>query len=124
VNDPVLLIPALAHATEHLSFACTSSVLQTPPCTFARQVSTLDPLSRGGVAWNLVTSSLPHAGASLGYGGLPAHAERYERAETEDDTVLRDPRRGLSAEPAQIHPIHHVGKYYDVAGPHLADLSP
>ncbi len=31
VNDPSLLIPAMAHATEHLGFAFTSSVLQDPP---------------------------------------------------------------------------------------------
>src|SRR5438552_10505535 len=42
VNDPVLLIPAMAHATEHLGFAFTSPVLQTNPFTFPRLVSTLD----------------------------------------------------------------------------------
>jgi FMN-dependent oxidoreductase (nitrilotriacetate monooxygenase family) len=137
VNDPALLIPAMAHATEHLGFAFTSSVLQIHPFTFARQVSTLDHLSRGRVAWNIVTSYLPNAGASLGYGGLPLHDERYERAEEylevtyklwegswEDDAVLRDTKRGRYADPAKIHPIHHVGTYYDVAGPHLAEPSP
>ena len=62
VNDPMLLIPAMAHATEHLGFAFTSSVLQTHPFTFARQVSTLDHLTQGRVAWNIVTSYLPNAG--------------------------------------------------------------
>ena len=80
VNDPALLIPAMAHATEHLGFTFTSSVLKIHPFTFARQVSTLTS-SGGRVAWNIVTSYLPNAGASLGYSGLPAHDERYERAE-------------------------------------------
>ena len=80
VNDPALLIPAMATVTEHLGFAFTSSVLQTPPFTFARQISTLDHLTKGRIAWNIVTSYLPNAGASLGYGGLPSHKERYERA--------------------------------------------
>jgi FMN-dependent oxidoreductase (nitrilotriacetate monooxygenase family) len=137
VNDPALLIPAMAYATEHLGFAFTSSVLQIHPFTFARQVSTLDHLSGGRVAWNIVTSYLPNAGASLGYGGLPLHDERYERAEEylevtyklwegswEDDAVLRDTRHGIYADPTKIHPIHHIGKYYDVAGPHLAEPSP
>lgn len=31
VNDPALLIPAMAYVTEHLGFAYTSSVLQAPP---------------------------------------------------------------------------------------------
>jgi FMN-dependent oxidoreductase (nitrilotriacetate monooxygenase family) len=136
-NDPALLIPAMAYATEHLGFAFTSSVLQIHPFTFARQASTLDHLSRGRVAWNIVTSYLPNAGASLGYGGLPAHDVRYERADEylevtyklwegswEDDAVLRDTGRRIYADPTKIHPIHHVGKYYDVAGPHLAEPSP
>jgi FMN-dependent oxidoreductase (nitrilotriacetate monooxygenase family) len=137
VNDPALLIPAMAHATEHLGFAFTSSVLQIHPFTFARQVSTLDHLTRGRVGWNIVTSYLPNAGASLGHGGLPAHDARYDRADEyldvtyklwegswEDDAVLRDTRRGRYADPAKIHPIHHVGTYYEVAGPHLSEPSP
>ncbi len=137
VNDPALLIPAMAYATEHLGFAFTSSVLQTHPFTFARQVSTLDHLTRGRVAWNIVTSYLSNAGASLGLGGLPVHDERYNRADEylevtyklwegswEDDAVLRDTQRGMYADPAKIHPIHHVGTYYDVAGPHLSEPSP
>ena len=66
VNDPALLIPAMAYVTEHLGFAFTSSVLQTHPFTFARQISTLDHLTRGRVAWNVVTSYLANAAASLG----------------------------------------------------------
>lgn len=137
VNDPALLIPAMAHVTEHLGFAFTSSVLQTHPFTFARQVSTLDHLTQGRVAWNVVTSYLPNAGASLGLGGLPTHDERYDRADEylevtyklwegswEDDAVLRDTERGIYADPAKIHPIHHVGKHYEVAGPHLSEPSP
>jgi FMN-dependent oxidoreductase (nitrilotriacetate monooxygenase family) len=137
VNDPALLIPAMAYVTEHLGFAFTSSILQTHPFTFARQVSTLDHLSRGRIAWNIVTSYLPNAGASLGYGGLPAHDERYDHADEylevtyklwegswEEDAVLRDIQRRRYADPAKIHPINHVGKYYEVAGPHLCEPSP
>ena len=137
VNDPALLIPAMAYVTEHLGFAFTSSILQTHPFTFARQVSTLDHLSRGRIAWNIVTSYLPNAGASLGYGGLPAHDERYDHADEylevtyklwegswEEDAVLRDTQRRRYADPAKIHPINHVGKYYEVAGPHLSEPSP
>ncbi len=137
VNDPALLIPAMAHVTEHLGFAFTSSVLQTHPFTFARQISTLDHLTRGRVAWNVVTSYLSNAGASLGLGGLPTHDERYDRADEyldvtyklwegswEDDAVLRDTKRRMYADPAKVHPINHVGKHYEVAGPHLSEPSP
>lgn len=137
VNDPALLIPAMAAVTENLGFAFTSSVLQTHPFTFARQISTLDHLTRGRVAWNVVTSYLSNAAASLGLGGLPTHDERYDRADEyldvtyklwegswEDDAVLRDTKRRMYADPAKVHPINHVGKHYEVAGPHLCEPSP
>jgi alkanesulfonate monooxygenase SsuD/methylene tetrahydromethanopterin reductase-like flavin-dependent oxidoreductase (luciferase family) len=47
VNDPSLLIPAMAHATEHLGFAFTHSVLREHPFNFARRISTLDHLTDG-----------------------------------------------------------------------------
>jgi alkanesulfonate monooxygenase SsuD/methylene tetrahydromethanopterin reductase-like flavin-dependent oxidoreductase (luciferase family) len=123
VNDPSLLIPAMAQATEHLGFAFTQSILQEQPYNFARRISTLDHLTKGRVGWNIVTSYLESAGRNLGFGGLPPHAERYERAHEyvdvvykllegswEDDAVRRDIERALEtridvpalAEPAAI----------------------
>lgn len=137
INDPAMLIPAMAQVTEHLGFAYTSSVLQMPPFTFARQVSTLDHLTGGRVGWNIVTSYLRNAGTNLGFEGLPSHDERYDRADEyldvayklweaswEDDAVLRDTEHRRYAEPSKIHPINHVGNYYNVEGPHLCEPSP
>ena len=80
VNDPSLLIPAMAHATEHLGFAYTSSVLQSHPFTFARQISTLDHLTKGRVAWNIVASYLEGSGRNFRRTGLLDHDERIEEA--------------------------------------------
>ena len=138
VNDPSLLIPAMAAATEDLGFAFTQSVLQEQPFNFARRLSTLDHLTKGRVGWNIVTSYLPDAARNLGYGGLPPHEDRYRRAEEymqvvykllegswEDDAVIRDVERGIYADPAKIHDIDHGGEFYpDVPGPHLAEPSP
>jgi FMN-dependent oxidoreductase (nitrilotriacetate monooxygenase family) len=137
VNDPMLLIPAMATVTEHLGFAFTSSILQSHPFTFARQVSTLDHLTAGRIGWNIVTSYLPNAAASLGLGGLPSHDARYDQADEylevtyklwegswEDDAVVADRARGVYAEPSRVHPIDHVGEHYRVAGPHLSEPSP
>ena len=136
-NDPALLISAMAHATENLGFAFTSSVFQVHPFTFARQMSTLDHLTRGRIAWNIVTTYLPNAGSNFGLGGLPPHDDRYDLADEylevtyklwegswEDDAVLGDTKLGIYADPAKVHPINHVGKHYDVAGPHLSEPSP
>lgn len=118
VNDPALLIPAMAYATEHLGFAYTSSVLQMPPFTFARQASTLDHLTGGRVGWNIVTSYLRNAGTNLGFGELPPHDERYDRADEylevayklwegswEEDAVLRDRVRGRYSDPTRFIPF-------------------
>jgi FMN-dependent oxidoreductase (nitrilotriacetate monooxygenase family) len=137
VNDPMLLIPAMAAVTEHLGFAFTGSILQAHPFTFARQCSTLDHLTGGRVAWNIVTSYLPNAAASLGLDGLPDHDGRYDQAEEylevcyklweaswEDDAVVADRASGVYADPAKVHPIDHAGVHYRVAGPHLCEPSP
>ena len=137
VNDPSLLIPAMAHATESLGFAFTHSVLQEHPFNFARRVSTLDHLTGGRIGWNIVTSYLNNAARNLGYGSLPVHEDRYRRAEEyvtvlykllegswEDDAVIVDLERGIYADPEKIHDIDHVGEFYDVVGPHLSEPSP
>lgn len=137
VNDPAVLIPILAHETQNLSFALTENILQEPPYTFARKMSTLDHLSGGRIAWNIVTSFLPGAGRNLGHPGLPSHEERYGRAEDyvtavyklwegswEDDAVVVDRERGVYTDPGKVHNVDHVGPYYDVPGPHLTEPSP
>ena len=137
VNDPMLMIPAMAAATEHVGFAFTSSIYQAHPFTFARQISTLDHLSNGRIAWNVVTGYLDNAARSLGHDGLAPHDERYDRAEEylevvyklwegswEDDAVLADRETGVYADPSKVHAINHHGPFYDVAGPHLSEPSP
>ncbi|MGD9602186.1 MAG: LLM class flavin-dependent oxidoreductase [Gammaproteobacteria bacterium] len=136
-NDPSLLIPAMAHATRHLGFACTGSIYAEPPFNFARRASTLDHLTGGRVAWNIVTSYLPNAARNLGFADLPRHDDRYDRADDyldvlyklweaswDDDAVVRDRVRGIFADPAKVHAIHHQGPYYQVEGPHLCEPSP
>jgi long-chain alkane monooxygenase len=81
VNDPTLLVPAMATVTEHLGFAFTSTVLAEAPFNFARKVSTLDHLTRGRIAWNIVTSYLPSAARNLGFADLPPHDDRYDRGD-------------------------------------------
>ncbi|AWB88510.1 LLM class flavin-dependent oxidoreductase [Homoserinimonas hongtaonis] len=137
INDPGELIPALAYATKELGFVLTQNILQEPPYTFARKMSTLDHLTRGRIAWNIVTTFLPGAGRNLGLGGLPEHEDRYARAEDfidvvyklweaswEDDAVLRNKATQQYSDPAKIHEINHVGPFYDVVGPHLSEPSP
>lgn len=137
INDPGELIPALAYATENLGFVLTQNVLQEHPYAFARKMTTLDHLTKGRIAWNIVTSFLPGVGRNLGFGGLPDHGDRYARADDyievvlklweaswEDDAVVVNKERQQYSDPSKIHRINHVGPYYDVVGPHLSEPSP
>ena len=134
--DPLVLLSALAATTEHLGLAFTSSVIQSHPFDFARKVSTLDQLSGGRVAWNIVTSALDGAARNFGHDRLEEHDERYRWAEEylevvtklwegswDDGALLKDPERGY-ADASRIHRIDHHGQRYDVQGPHLTAPSP
>lgn len=136
-NDPSVLLSALAVNTEHLGLAFTSSVLQAHPFDFARKVSTLDHISRGRVAWNIVTSSVENAARNFGLDQLTPHDERYAWAQEYVDVVYKlwegswdegalliDRARGVFADDNKIHKINHVGARYRVEGPHLSSPSP
>lgn len=136
VDDPMLLIPAMAGVTRHLGFGFTSSIIQYHPFMFARLITTLDHLTKGRVAWNIVTSYLESTGRSFGMPGIAEHDERYEMADEyarlcyqlwenswADDAVIKDRKRGIYADPAKIRDIHHEGKYYKSSGCHLSEPS-
>ena len=137
VNDPVLLIPAMASVTEHLGFGVTCTLSFEPPYQFARRMSTLDHLTKGRAGWNIVTGYLDSAARGTGLDGQTAHDLRYEIADEymevvyqlwegswEDDAVVCDRESGIFADPAKVHRVHHEGKYYRVDAIHLCEPSP
>ena len=81
VNDPSLLIPAMAHVTEHLGFGVTCTLSYEPPYPFARRMSTLDHLTKGRIGWNIVTGYLDSAAKGMGKKSQDAHDRRYDVAE-------------------------------------------
>ena len=103
VNDPMLLIPAMASVTRHLGFGVTANLTYEQPFTFARRMSTLDHLTNGRIGWNIVTGYLDSAARGMGLARQAKHDDRYETAEEymevmyklwegswEDDAVLAD----------------------------------
>ncbi|GLB68918.1 LLM class flavin-dependent oxidoreductase [Arthrobacter mangrovi] len=136
-NDPTVLLGALAVKTEHIGLALTSNVVQNHPFNFARQVSTLDHISRGRIAWNVVTGMQDNGARNFGLSRLTDHAERYEWAEEyvdvayklwegswDEGALLKDKERGVFSDPSKIHKIYHQGPRYRVEGPHLPSPSP
>jgi FMN-dependent oxidoreductase (nitrilotriacetate monooxygenase family) len=137
VNDPMLLIPAMAAVTKNLGFGVTANLTYEQPYGFARRMSTLDHLTGGRIGWNIVTGYLDSAARAVGLTGQTAHDDRYDLADEymelvyklwegswEDGAVLRDRERGVYADPAKVHLVHHEGKQYKVDAMHLSEPSP
>ncbi|ANF59093.1 LLM class flavin-dependent oxidoreductase [Halotalea alkalilenta] len=136
VNDPLLLVPAMAQVTEHLGFGVTVNLSYETPYSFARRFSTLDHLTRGRIGWNIVTGYLDSAARAMGLDGQLEHDRRYERAEEfmavvyalwegswEDSAVLRDKAGRRFADGAKVHEIDHHGEFYRLRGYHLSEPS-
>lgn len=81
LNDPLALVPLMAHATRHLGFGVTCALTYEHPYSFARRISTLDHLSKGRIAWNIVTGYLDSAARNLGLEHQIGHDARYDIAE-------------------------------------------
>ncbi|GAA1460064.1 LLM class flavin-dependent oxidoreductase [Williamsia maris] len=137
VNDPLLLVSAMAYATEHLGFGITTGTGFEHPVPFARRMSTLDHLTKGRIGWNVVTGYLPSAARNMGETDQLAHDARYDHADEylevlyklwegswERDAVRRDREAGVFADPAKVHHIGHRGEHFSVPGIHVSEPSP
>lgn len=137
VNDPTVMISAMAAVTEHLGFGVTINVHQEAPYTFARRLSTLDHLTGGRIGWNIVTGYLDSAHRAQGGGTLPAHDRRYDYAveylevlyrlsegSWDDAAVRRDRAARMFSDPAHIRTVSHRGEFLTVEGYHLSEPSP
>ncbi|KHL75449.1 N5,N10-methylene tetrahydromethanopterin reductase [Pseudomonas putida] len=137
VNDPLLLVSAMAAVTHNLGFGLTANLTYEAPYLFARRLSTLDHLSNGRVGWNIVTGYLDSAARAMGLEQQPEHDRRYDQADEylqvlykllegswADDAVVEDRTRRVYAEPEKVRKVHHHGEFYKVEGYHLCEPSP
>jgi long-chain alkane monooxygenase len=137
VNDPFMLVSAMAAVTENLGFGVTAGTAYEHPYPFSRRLATLDHLTNGRVGWNVVTGYLPSAARNMGQEDQMEHDERYNHADEymevvykllegswEDDAVVRDTERGIFTDPAKVHEIGHEGKYFKVPGIAITEPSP
>lgn len=130
VHDPMVLVSGLAASTERLGFVVTASTTSQQPYLNARTFTTLDHLTQGRVAWNIVTSDNQTALTRLlGHAEITPHDERYARATEfvdlslklwegawEDDAVVYDKASKTFADPNKVHRITHAGEYFSLDG--------
>jgi len=137
VNDPLMLVSAMAGVTQHLGFGVTANLSYEAPFPFARRLSTLDHLTQGRIGWNIVTGYLDSAARAMGMKQLLAHDRRYDQADEfldvsyqlwegswQDEALVVDRQRRLYADASKIHPVNHQGEFYQVQGYHLSSPSP
>jgi len=134
--DLTAVLGVAAAATEHLGLGATYSTTYYPPFHVARTFATLDHLSGGRAAWNVVTSVNDAEARNFGVEQHLGHDERYDRAEEfievvaklwdswGDDALVMDRESGIFADPDQVRELNHAGKYFSVQGPLTVPRSP
>ncbi|ETB44530.1 hypothetical protein O974_16410, partial [Mycobacterium avium 11-0986] len=86
--EPSVILAAVAAETEHLGLIGTFSSTFNDPVELAHRLLSLDQLSGGRLAWNVVTTYSEAAGGNFGLADLPDRSTRYRRAAEFVDVVL------------------------------------
>lgn len=126
--EPVTLFAALSAVTQHIGFIATASTTYEEPYLLARKFSSLDHISQGRAAWNVVTTISADTARNFGSNAHPDAGVRYERADEfievtqklwdswEDDAFLYDKQSGQFFDAHKLHEPLHKGKYFQVQG--------
>jgi FMN-dependent oxidoreductase (nitrilotriacetate monooxygenase family) len=134
--DPLVVLSIIAGVTRHIGLACTISATYFDPFAVARSMATLDHLSNGRAAWNIVTSFQEAEARNFGRTEQLSRDQRYDRADEfmevacalwdswRDGALIRDRETPLFADPSRVHPIDHAGKWFNVRGPLNVSRSP
>jgi FMN-dependent oxidoreductase (nitrilotriacetate monooxygenase family) len=134
--EPMTVLSALAPLTKHLGFVATSTTTFNEPYTLARQFASLDQISGGRAAWNLVTSNNEQDALNYSRTEHLSHSDRYERAiefaevvtglwdSWDEDAFIRDKESGVFYDTSKMHVLNHKGKHFQVRGPLNVACSP
>jgi FMN-dependent oxidoreductase (nitrilotriacetate monooxygenase family) len=127
--EPFTLLSALSQVTDKIGLAATASTTYDEPYHIARRFASLDHLSNGRAAWNIVTTGNPESAKNFGLDEHKEHSERYKRAREfydvvtglwdsfADDAFIRDRETGIYFDPEKMHVLNHVDDHLKVRGP-------
>ena len=126
--EPVTLFAALSTVTKNIGFIATASTTYEDPYILARKFASLDHISKGRAAWNVVTTASADTARNFGLEKHPDAKVRYERADEfievtqklwdswEDDTFIYNKQDGQFFDASKLHEPLHAGKYFNVQG--------
>ena len=134
--DLTAVLGGIISATSRIGVGATYSTTYYDPFHVARTFATLDHLSGGRAAWNVVTSVNDSEARNFGLERHLGHDERYDRAEEfllavtalwdswADDALVLDRVSGEFADPAKVREINFEGKWFKVRGPLTVPRTP
>ncbi|WP_439486869.1 NtaA/DmoA family FMN-dependent monooxygenase [Blastomonas fulva] len=134
--DPMIVMSVLSQVTQRLGIIGTFSSSFYPPFLLARQINSVDHVSRGRAGWNVVTSSEDWAAQAFGRDKQPPHDQRYEIADEMLDLVKQlwdawepDPwemsaETGRYVDPTKFREFKFDGQYHKSIGPLNVTRSP
>jgi len=134
--DPTPILMAMAMATTHLGLGSTYSTTYYEPFHVARLFATLDLMTAGRVAWNIVTSLNDSEAANFGRTEHMEHDLRYDRADEflevvqqlwntwDPDALVLDKSTGVFADPDKVRRTEYAGKFFNVNGTFPVPRSP
>lgn len=125
---PSVLLATLAAHTKNIGLVATIPALYGNPATVAREVASLDHVSRGRAAWNIITSQGDEVTRMFGLDAALSQADKYEKAEEfvsivtqlwdslPREAIVADKTSGLYIDKTKTRPIDYQGAYYRSAG--------
>jgi FMN-dependent oxidoreductase (nitrilotriacetate monooxygenase family) len=134
--DTFTVLAALAAVTERLGLTGTINSTFNEPYEVARQFASLDHLSGGRAAWNVVTSWDAFTGENFRRGGFLAEDQRYERAKTflqtthelfdswRGDEIVADKAAGVFLSDPNAGAFAHRDNHFDIHGRFNVPRSP
>ncbi|MFJ8545062.1 NtaA/DmoA family FMN-dependent monooxygenase [Streptomyces sp. NPDC093586] len=134
--DTFTVLAALAAVTDRLGLTGTINSTFNEPYEVARQFASLDHLSDGRSAWNVVTSWDAFTGENFRRGGFLPQEERYSRAREflatanelfdswRGDEIVADPATGTFLSDAKAGAFVHRGQHFDIHGRFNVPRSP
>jgi FMN-dependent oxidoreductase (nitrilotriacetate monooxygenase family) len=127
--DPITILTVMGMATKYLGLGSTYSTTYFEPFHVARVFATLDLVTDGRAAWNVVTSMNDGEARNMGHASHDDHDGRYDRADEfmevvmghwdswEDGSIVADRETGLFAHPDKVHRLDYRGKFFQSRGP-------
>ena len=134
--DPMMVLPLMARATSHIGIGTTLSTTFHQPYNVARMLGSLDILTKGRVAWNVVTSTRNEEARNFGMEALPPRELRYDMADEfveacfalwdcwGEDTLVLDKESGKLVDASKVRYANYEGQYFKTKGPLTIPRSP